>query len=141
MPTAWEAQVRDKIRSMQGAWLSWSQAAVPGLHHSSLCVDYRRPNTVTVNDPYLMLRIDVQLDKLGKASYLSTLHQAKRYYQVLVRADVRDKTTFVPPMGSTDSVGCRSAGKCQLGMRTWTFLDHNGDSQGRGSAGLTMAAD
>lgn len=61
-----------------------------------LCVDYRRLNAVTKNDPYPMPRVEDLLDKLGKANYLSTLDLAKGYYQVPVRDQDRDKTTLSP---------------------------------------------
>ena len=36
-----------------------------------LCVDYRRVNSLTVPDPFPLPRVEVLVDKLGQANYLT----------------------------------------------------------------------
>ena len=67
-----------------------------GLH---LCVDYRRLNSVSKTDDYLMPRIDDMIDQLGSASFISTLDLTRGYWQVPVSDSDRHKTTFVTPFG------------------------------------------
>jgi hypothetical protein len=38
-----------------------------------MCVDYRRLNTMTRSDSYLMPRIDDLIDRLGKVKYITAL--------------------------------------------------------------------
>ena len=62
-----------------------------------ICVDYRKLNAVSQMEPYPMPRIEELLDRLGKASYLTTLDLAKGYWQVPVKESARDKTAFITP--------------------------------------------
>ena len=62
-----------------------------------ICVDYRKLNAVSQMEPYPMPRIEELLDRLGKASYLTTLDLANGYWQVLVKESARDKTAFITP--------------------------------------------
>lgn len=64
-----------------------------------LCVDYRKLNSSTTDDPYQMPRVEEMLDRIGQAEYISTIDLAKGYYQVPVREEDRDKTAFVSPFG------------------------------------------
>ena len=64
-----------------------------------LCVDYRRLNSVTRVDAYLMPRIDDLIDRLGQAAYISTLDLTNGYWQVPVAAKDRPKTAFTTPFG------------------------------------------
>ena len=64
-----------------------------------MCVDYRRLNKLTKPDPFPMPRIEDLLDRLGRASYISTLDLSKGYYQVPVHKESIPKTAFVTPTG------------------------------------------
>ena len=49
-----------------------------------LCVDYRRLNSVSRVDAYLMPRIDDLADRLGNAKFISTMDLTRGYWQVSV---------------------------------------------------------
>ena len=44
-----------------------------------LCIDYRKLNSITKEDRYPMPRVDVMLEQLGKATYISTLDLTQGY--------------------------------------------------------------
>ena len=58
------------------------------------CVDFRRLNAVTRKDAYPMPRVDEIFDKLGGASYFSTLDLASGYWQVPVNEEDIGQTAF-----------------------------------------------
>jgi Reverse transcriptase (RNA-dependent DNA polymerase) len=58
------------------------------------CVDYRRLNAVTVRDSYPLPRMDECIDSLGDAKICTTLDCYSGYWQIPVRPEDRDKTTF-----------------------------------------------
>ena len=62
-------------------------------------VDYCKLNSVTVFDPYPMLRIDEILDEIGQARFITTFDLTKGYWQVLVAAEDQDKTAFISSLG------------------------------------------
>ena len=64
-----------------------------------LCVDYRRLNVVTRMDAYPMPRVDELLDRLGGATFITTLDLARGYWQVPVVKKDRAKTDFITPNG------------------------------------------
>ena len=59
------------------------------------CVDYRRLNTITKLDEFLLPRIDNSLDLLSGMKYFSTLNLATGYWQVNMSLDSKEKTAFV----------------------------------------------
>ncbi|CAF1623482.1 unnamed protein product [Rotaria magnacalcarata] len=63
------------------------------------CVDYRKLNTVTIRDAYLLPRIDDTLDSLQQAKFLLTLDLRSGYWQVEMDKDSRQKTAFVTHKG------------------------------------------
>ena len=65
-----------------------------------LCVDYRRLNSVSQVDSYLMPRIDELIDRVGKANFITTLDLTTGYWQIPMADKDKCKTAFVTPFGS-----------------------------------------
>ena len=63
------------------------------------CVDYRRVNAVSKFDAYPMPRIDELVDRLGMATYYTTLDCTKGYWQIPLSPAAREKTAFSNPLG------------------------------------------
>ena len=63
------------------------------------CTDFRAVNEITKRDSYPMPRSEVLLDRLGGASYFSTLDAERGFFQVEVRKQDREKTAFATPIG------------------------------------------
>lgn len=63
------------------------------------CVDYRRLNSVTKMDVFLLPRIDNTLDFLGQSQYFTTLDLAAGYWQVRMQPDSQEKTAFATHSG------------------------------------------
>ena len=59
-----------------------------------VCVDYRRPNSVTRKDSYPLPCIDDTLEALSGATWFSTLDLRSGYWQVEVHPTDREKTAF-----------------------------------------------
>lgn len=64
------------------------------------CVDYRRLNALTVRDTYPIPRMDECIDSLGDAKVLTTLDCNAGYWQISLRREDWDKSTFVCHSGS-----------------------------------------
>lgn len=72
-----------------------------------LCVDYRRLNSVSKSDTYLMPHVDDLIDQLGGAYYITTMDLTRGYWQVPVAEDAKQKTAFRHHSDSFSSTGCR----------------------------------
>jgi hypothetical protein len=59
-----------------------------------MCIDYRMLNSKTIKNTYPLPRIQDCLDRLGKASHLSSLDLLSGYWQVRVRDQDVPKTAF-----------------------------------------------
>jgi len=59
------------------------------------CVDYRKLNSVTIQDAYPLLRIDESLDALACSNYFSTLDLLSGYWQVPLSPDAQEKAAFI----------------------------------------------
>ena len=62
-----------------------------------MCVDYRKLNKITVNDPYPLPNIEKLIANLGISLYITTLDLTKGYYQVPVKLDHCEKMAFIIP--------------------------------------------
>jgi len=58
-------------------------------------VDYRKLNSVTIQDTYSLPRINESLDALAGSKYFSTLDLLSRYWQVPLSPDVQEKAAFI----------------------------------------------
>jgi len=58
-------------------------------------VDYHRLNSITIQDAYLLPRIDLSLDALVASKYFSTLDLLNGYWQIPLSPDAQDKATFI----------------------------------------------
>jgi Reverse transcriptase (RNA-dependent DNA polymerase) len=63
------------------------------------CVDYRKLNALTVKDSYPLPRMDECLDSLGDATIFSTLDCNSGYWQIAMREEDKNKTSFVTHCG------------------------------------------
>jgi len=64
------------------------------------CVDYRKLNSVTRRDAYLLPRIDSGLDALSGAQFFSAFDLRSSYHQVPMDMKDADKTTFIIRTGT-----------------------------------------
>ena len=62
-----------------------------------MCVDYRKLNKVTGNDPYPLPNIEELIANLGSSRFITTLDLTKGYYQVPVTPKHQEKTAFGTP--------------------------------------------
>ena len=108
VPHAYRGQVEKELEEMLAAGIaepSTSDWAAPIMLVKKkdgtlrFCVDYRRLNSQSRVDPYLMPRVDDLIDKLGHARYLTTLDLARGYWQVPMESRSREKTAFITPQG------------------------------------------
>ena len=71
-----------------------------------ICVDYRKLNAVSQMEPYPMPRIEELLDRLGKASYLTTLDWLRVTGRFQLRSQRETKSPLQHPSGYTSLPGC-----------------------------------
>ncbi len=62
-------------------------------------VDYRKLNSKTRRDAFLLPRIDESFDSLRGAKFFSTIDLASGYHQVAMHERDRPKTAFTTPFG------------------------------------------
>ncbi len=63
------------------------------------CTDFKKLNSVSCFDSYPMPRIDELIERLGKASYMTTLDLCKGYWQVPLDPSSKPYTAFRSPTG------------------------------------------
>ncbi|RXN24948.1 hypothetical protein ROHU_005997 [Labeo rohita] len=63
------------------------------------CTDFRKLNSISCFDSYPMPRIDELIERLGKASYITTLDLCKGYWQVPLDPSCKSYTAFRSPTG------------------------------------------
>lgn len=64
-----------------------------------VCLDFHKVNEVSDFNAYPMPRIQELIDKLGKATYLSTLDMTKGYWHIPLSAESKAYTAFATPLG------------------------------------------
>ena len=80
----------------------WASPIVPVVKPDGtvrICVDYRRLNAVTKQDPYYMPTLEEILERVGSCGVLTKLDLSKGYYQVKVARGISGKTAFISPFG------------------------------------------
>jgi len=83
------------IRPSSSLWASPIMAVKKPDGSARLCVDYKRLNAVTVDQPFYMPRVEEVLEGVGQARWVSKLDLSKGYYQVQVAPEDIKKTSFV----------------------------------------------
>lgn len=63
------------------------------------CIDFRRVNAQSHFDAYPMPRLEDLIERLGKASFITTLDLCKGYWQVPLARNARPYTAFRTPQG------------------------------------------
>lgn len=63
------------------------------------CIDFRRVNAQSQFDAYPMPRLEDLIERLGKASFITTLDLCKGYWQVPLAKEARPYTAFRTPQG------------------------------------------
>lgn len=69
------------------------------------CTDFRKLNSVSCFDSYPMPHIDELIERLGKASYMTTLDLCKGYWQVPLDQSCKPYTAFRSPTGYISYIG------------------------------------
>jgi len=86
---------RDLIEPAYGAWSSPVVLVRKKDGTWRFCVDYRKLNSVTIQDTYPLPRIDEPLDALAGSKFSSTLDLLSRYWQVPLSPDAQDKAALI----------------------------------------------
>ena len=87
------------IEPASGAWSSPVVLVKKKDDSWRFCIDYRRVNTVTIQDAYPLPRIDDSLDALAGSRFFSTLDLTSGYWQVPLDEDARKKSAFITRSG------------------------------------------
>ena len=87
------------IEESNSAWCSPIVPVVKKDGSIRFCVDYRKVNEVSRFDAYPMPRVDELLDRLGTASFFTTLDLTKGYWQIPLSPESKEKTAFSTPNG------------------------------------------
>jgi len=90
---------RDLIEPAYGAWCSPVVLVRKKDGSWRFCVDYRKLNSVTIQDAYPLPRIDESLDALAGSKFFSTLDLLSGYWQVPLSPDAQDKAAFITQDG------------------------------------------
>ena len=97
-----------------------------------VCIDYRKLNSATKKDHFLLPFIDQILDRIAGSSYFCFLDGYLGYNQIAIHPDDQEKTTFTCPFG-TFAFRCMPFRLCNAPATfqrcmTAIFLDFLGDS-------------
>lgn len=75
-------------------WIVPKKADATGTKKFRLVIDYRKLNEKTISDRYPIPDITEILDKLGKATYFSTIDLVSGFHQIQLDGNDREKTAF-----------------------------------------------
>ena len=89
----------DMIEPSKSPWACGVVMAKKKRDQLGFCGDFRYLNSVTVNNAYLMPRIDESLSKLDDAKFFTTFDLGSAFWQVPPRKQDRDKTGFACELG------------------------------------------
>lgn len=67
------------------------------------CVHYRLLNVVSKKDSYILPRMDEYIDSRRESNVVSTVECNAGYWQVMIAAEDREKTSFVCHSGAFQS--------------------------------------
>ena len=65
-----------------------------------VCIDYKKLNTITINDHYPLPFIDQMLDRLAGHPHICFLDEYFGYNQISIAREDHEKTTFTCPYGT-----------------------------------------
>ena len=65
-----------------------------------LCVDFRRINSLTRQQPFFMSRVEEVIEGIGRARFISKLDLSKGFYQVELTEEAKQKTAFTCHRGA-----------------------------------------
>ena len=108
LPDVWREQVKEEVAGLleqgiiQHSTSPWSSSIVPVKKPDGkvrFCVDYRKLNKITVDDPYYIPLVEELLHKIGNSTVLSKLDLAKGFYQVSLTDAAQEKSAFTTPFG------------------------------------------
>ena len=91
-----------ELKVIEPSHSAWASPIVPVPKPDGsirLCIDYRRLNSITTPDPYYMITLDEILERVGCSGCLSKLDLSKGYYQIGIKEEDKEKTTFVSQFG------------------------------------------
>ncbi len=88
---------------IEPTWSEWSSPVVimpkPD-GRSRFCVDYRRLNALSLKDSYPLPQMEECIDSLGDAKFFTTLDCNWGFWQIPIKDEDRDKTTFTCHSGT-----------------------------------------
>ena len=87
------------IQPSQSPWTSPMVPVSKSNGSIRLCIDYRKLNAATMDDPYEMPRIGDLLDEVAEARWISKLDLNQGFYQIPMDRDSMAKTAFFSPWG------------------------------------------
>jgi hypothetical protein len=107
-PYVYESEVQKQVKKMLNdgiiresispytspVWIVPKKADASGLKKFRLVIDYRKLNEKTINDKYPIPEITDILDKLGRATYFSTIDLVSGFHQIQLAEEDTEKTAF-----------------------------------------------
>ncbi|KAM4578765.1 uncharacterized protein V3H82_008122 [Fundulus diaphanus] len=81
------------------------------------CIDFRYLNSVSSFDPYPMPRIDDLLERVGGATFITTLDLSKGYWQLALAHEAKELTAFRTPFATRGRSIYTISRRCCKGLR------------------------